>query len=434
MSQSSSSPTRFASWAALALFTVISVFCLVDYFVMGALLNPVKTSLGLTDEQLGRVGLTFTLANIAALPFFGFFGDRYPRKWLILFGLVLWSVATVGSGLSQGLGVLLVWRAIVGIGEGSFRSLAPSWLGDLFGSKFRCIAFALYTGPGPAAYMIAYVFGGEIGEALGWHAAFFIAGIPGLILALLFLFLKEPVRGSADGFATPPPKPTLSDALVLLRDPLYLLIIIGAAAYTFSLGGLSFWGSAYFHRAFGTTNRDATHFFGMGYLFPGAVSTLIGGFIAGWLHGRVRAGYAWWLAGLSLLSFLTIIPALLATNLADAEKWIWIEIIFAVGGSAVTAPLLFETVPISLRASALAGLLVVSGVGGNLLQTWGMGILSDRIGLHNALFAVPTVYLLGTGIWTAVAVLLLRRARAVIPEQSILDEGAQTSIDPVPAL
>ena len=409
-----------AKWVALTLFTLVSMVGLIDFFILGALINPIKTAFTLTDEQLGRIALVYTIANVLTAPIFGFFGDRFSRKWLIIFGLVLWSLATIGGGLSYGLGSLLIWRALVGAGESSLRSLIPSWLGDLFGPKNRGSAFALFTGPGPAAYMIAYVVGGQVGEIYGWHTAFFVAGAPGLLLAVALFFLREPSRGHADGHVTPPAKPTLRDTVTLLRNPNYILILLGQTTYSFSLGGISFWGSAYFHRAFGATNHDATHFFGMGYLYPGVLSTIAGGFAAAWLQRRTRAGYAIWFAAMSALAVVFLIPALLADNIASAEKWIWYEIIFATGGGAVLTPLIFNTVPLPLRATALALFTTFSGVGYTILQTEGMGLISDRYGLHAALFVVPALTSLSVVFWLVLIVRQLRHEKvpAVITVES----------------
>src|SRR5882757_6546729 len=86
--------------STLALFTALSLFCWIDRFIMSALLTPIKTELRLTDEQMGRIELVFTLAYIVSAPVFGYLGDRYKRKWLILLALLIWSVASMGSGLA----------------------------------------------------------------------------------------------------------------------------------------------------------------------------------------------------------------------------------------------------------------------------------------------------------------------------------------------
>jgi MFS transporter, Spinster family, sphingosine-1-phosphate transporter len=412
MSHSTSSTATPTQWYARATLPTLAIFILlyhlaaIDRFAMGALINPIKAALDLTDEQVGRTAGLFTLTNIIAAPIFGFLGDRLPRKWFLLGGLVLWSAATVGSGLSTSFGVLLLWRALVGIGEAGFSSLAPGWLGDVFGPRHRSWIFSLSVGAGTAAFMVTYVAGGYIADHYGWSSAFFIAGAPGLALGLALLLLREPVRGQADGYAEPPKLPTWAETLRLLRSPNYLLIALGGTAYLFSLGGLSFWGSAYFHRDFGVANHEATTFFGIGYLLPGTPATLIGGVVGNWLQRRHRSGFAILMVVVSALAGLTILPALLTSDVHTAEKWILLEIVFATGGLGLANPLLFNAVPVALRNTAVAGIVTASGLGGVILQTQGIGWVSDQIGLHKALFLVPAGYLLSTALW---AVLVLRQ-------------------------
>jgi len=421
-----------ATLPTLVIFILLYHFAAIDRFAMGALINPVKAALGLTDEQVGRTATIFTLANIFAAPLFGFLGDRYRRKWLLLGGLLLWSVATFGSGLAYGFGALLVWRALVGMGEASFESLAPGWLGDMFGARHRSWIFSLSVGAGTSAFMVTYVAGGFMADRYGWHAAFFLAGAPGLLLTLGLLLLREPARGHADGYHQPPRLPTLGETFLLLRNPNYILIALGGTAYLFSLGGLSFWGSAYFHRQYGIANHEATTFFGIGYLLPGTPATLLGGLAGGWLQRRYRAGFSIWMAAVSLLAGITILPALLASDVHTAEVWIWIEIIFATAGLGLSNPLLFEEVPVALRNSAVAGVVAVSGVGGVMLQTQGIGWVSDRVGLHGALFLVPAVYLISTALWLVLALRQhVRKEESPLQVESILAESDEIPELPV---
>jgi MFS family permease len=168
-------------WTTLGLFTLISLVCYVDRFVLGALITPIKTELHLTDEQLGRLNLIFIFAYIIIIPLAGYLGDRLPRKWFIFGSLILWSAASIGSGLATAFGGLLFWRALVGVGEGIFASLSPSWIADLFGPKLRSFAFAMIQSTGQVAAWVAYALGGTIAAIWNWHDAFFVAGIPGLI-------------------------------------------------------------------------------------------------------------------------------------------------------------------------------------------------------------------------------------------------------------
>ncbi len=107
----------------MGLFALLSLVCYIDRFILGALLTPLKSALSLTDEQLGRLNVVFVFAYVGIVPVAGYLGDRYRRKWYVFGALVLWSLATIGSGTAKTYAALLVWRALVGFGEGS----SPVW-------------------------------------------------------------------------------------------------------------------------------------------------------------------------------------------------------------------------------------------------------------------------------------------------------------------
>jgi MFS family permease len=136
-----SDPNTFA-WATLLLFYVIGLIRCVDWCIIGALLTPIKNELQLPDEQLGQVGAVFFVASSFTSPIFGYLGDRFPRKPLMLVALTVWNVAAVGCGLTSSLTILLVGRALVGLGQGCYETLQPGWLGDTFKPRWRSLISA----------------------------------------------------------------------------------------------------------------------------------------------------------------------------------------------------------------------------------------------------------------------------------------------------
>lgn len=390
-------------WSTLGIFTALSMACSIDRFVLGALLTPIKTSLLLTDEQLGRLNVAFTLSTILVYPIFGYLGDHFRRKWLILFGLVLWSFATVGSGLATGLTVLLVWRFLVGLGEGAFYSLAPSWVTDTFERKIRSAAYAVFHSPGQIGAMIALVVGAAIAAKYGWQSAFFVAGIPGFFLAIILIFVKEPTPGASDGHRVAPPKVSLRDSGALFKNTDYQIFLAAYSFHMFSLAGLFFWGPVYLHRQFDVTNVVASSAFGSGFLYAGAPGVYIGGILAGWLFRKTYAGYSLWLLFGEALAGVMLVIALGAGSFDVARNAIWLEMFFAASCTTIAIPLLFETVPVNLRNTALAGASVVSQGITSIFASQGIGWLSDHHGLHQALYLLPAGYFASSALWIVLA-------------------------------
>jgi MFS family permease len=392
-------------WSTLALFTLLALFCYIDRFVLAALLTPIKNDLGLRDEQLGRLNMIFIIAYITVVPLAGIFGDRFPRKWFIFLALVLWSFASIGSGWATALGSLLVWRALVGVGEGIFSTLSPSWIADTFAPRLRSLAFAVFQSTSQIGCMIAYVFGGIAAARWNWHYAFYIAGAPGLLLAFVLIFVREPVRGESDGHATSTAGPTWFQMGALFGTANYLLYLFGYMFRFIAVSGLSFWGPALLHRQFGITNQAATSFFGSAYLFAGAPGVYVAGILVGHLLRRTQAAYALWIFASDLFAGITVTIALLwAPTLNVAEGILLVAIFFAGNSLGIQNPLLFHLVPIALRNTAVSGTMMLATGLSAVFSSELIGLVSDHYGLRNALLLLPAGYFIAAALWAALAV------------------------------
>src|SRR5262249_658135 len=145
-------------------------------------------------------------------PFFGYLGDRFSRKWLIAFGIFVWSLGTVLTGLAQGFLVLLLFRVLVGLGEASYATLSPSLISDPYGPLMGNNTLTIFYVALAVGAAFGYLVGGEVYEHWGWRYAFIWAGLPGLLLALVLLPFEEPRRGQADlANGQSAPKPTGRD-------------------------------------------------------------------------------------------------------------------------------------------------------------------------------------------------------------------------------
>jgi MFS family permease len=400
-------------WTTLGLFTLLSLVCFIDRFITGALLNPIKGEFHITDEQLGRLNLIFIFAYILIVPVAGYIGDRHARKWYIFFSLLIWSVASIGSGWAAGFGTLLIWRAVVGVGEGVFSSLSPSWIADLFGANLRSFAFAVIQSSSQIGAWIAYAGGGAIAAAYTWHHAFFVAGVPGLILALAVIFMIEPKRGSADGYTHAAiEKPSRREILELFRERKYLLYVSGYFFRMMGVTGVFFWGAVFLHRQFGVDNREATSLIGSAYLFAGVPGIFFAGILAGRLARRVRGTYAFWLVGSEILSAVCVSIVLLYIHDLTTAKLLLLGQMFFAGNSwGMINPLLFDFAPIRVRSLAVSTALAFSTAGTALLGNELIGFASDHVGIQKALLLAPAGYLIAAFLWLLLGLDQVRQKR-----------------------
>jgi MFS family permease len=392
-------PRNSENSLSLALFMALALVCWMDRFIIGALVTPIKTQLALTDEQVGRLQVIFTLAFVIAAPVFGYLGDRFRRKSFIFGGIILWSIASVGSGFTVALLPLLLWRGLVGVGEASFHSLSPSWVADLFKPGIRNVIFSMFNSTSKIGATLGVAIGGIIAARHGWQAAFFWTGLPGFALGLLFLLAREPKRGETEGVRTPVVRPTLRQSISIFALPNYLLYILGYMFYMLAIGGLYLWGPAYFHRVYHLSNLAATGFFGLGYTVTGLPGAYIGGFLGSYFQRRSRSAYAFLLTTAMLLVTPVIIGAISTSDETVFRTLIWTEMFLFGLCSATVTTLVFETVPIAFRNVGISGMNVISGGIGGILSAELLGIVSDHYGLRIALYIVPASTFLAAASW-----------------------------------
>ena len=205
------------SWYVLGILVLVYVLNFVDRQILSILANDIKADLGLSDADLGF------LYGTAFAVFYALFGiplgrlaDSWRRVRLMSLGLALWSLMTALSGFARNGMQLTGARIGVGVGEATASPAAYSLIADLFPQRLRATALAIYSsglylGGGLSLLVggliverwnVAYPGGGPLGM-VGWQAAFMAVGLPGLLLALLVMTIREPVRGAIDGLPSP---------------------------------------------------------------------------------------------------------------------------------------------------------------------------------------------------------------------------------------
>jgi MFS family permease len=255
--------TTTAAWFSLAILSGLNLVNYLDRSVMSSVLPPLQKDLSLTDSDAGWAASAFMFGYFLSAPVFGYLGDRMARKYLMLIGVVIWSLATAASGLAHSFTQLFAIRMFVGVGEACFVTMSPSWISDSFASTRRNTALMIFYVAVPFGSAIGYVVGGHFAEHGDWRGAFIYAGLPGVLLALSLLALREPHRGEADGVVPGAvPHPKIGEVVGLLVNCRYNLLIWGYAAQTFAIGGFAFWGPSFLVHIHGMSLGRADAIFG----------------------------------------------------------------------------------------------------------------------------------------------------------------------------
>jgi MFS transporter, Spinster family, sphingosine-1-phosphate transporter len=407
--------------AVLVLLFGINLLNYIDRYVLAGVLPLVgKEFSGISKERLGTLAPAFLVIYLLTSPVFGYLGDRRQRKILVGIGVQLWSLATVGAGLAHSFGQLFVSRMLVGVGEAAYGTTAPTIISDLYPKTSRGRALSLFYVAIPVGSALGYLFGGLLGTRYSWRVAFFVVGLPGLIAGLLAYGMHEPQRGAAEEVEEGQLRRFLSrgvrfaDYLALLRNRSLVLNTLGMTAYTYAIGGISFWMPTYLHEHRHLPLDKANFLFGLATVGTGLVATLGGGTLADRLAPRVRGAY-FWVCGLGML---LAFPAFCLALLAESPSTYWPALIvaelflFANTGPSNTI-LVNVTLP-SLRTTAFAANIFVIHALGDVLSPVIMGAVADRASLQAAFLSTAGIVLLSGVLWLAGAPFLQRDTERVI--------------------
>jgi MFS family permease len=385
----------------LAILSGLNLFNYLDRYVLSSVLAPLQKDLHLSDGQAGRIMTAFMIGYFVTSPFFGYLGDRLPRKWLIAVGIFVWSLGTLLTGFATTFAVLLSYRVLVGLGEASYATISPSLISDEFPPARRNNALTIFYVAIPVGAALGSIMGAQIAAHYSWRHAFIWAGAPGLLLALVLLPFKEPERGSMEGKSAEFAKrPTAADIFNLFRIKDYMLVVLGYTAYTFALGAFGLWGPSFLVRVHDVPVDSAGTFFGAVLVVAGLLGTLIGGFAATQWQKRNPAGYAWTLALSVLLAVPFVVAAFMVSEKSVSMSCLAISMFLLFLCTGPVNTLIIETVPVNLRASAMALSIFMIHLFGDVWSSEIVGRLADHWNdLRKAVLILPVALFIGGLLW-----------------------------------
>jgi MFS family permease len=365
----------------LAILTLIQAFNYVDRVALGVLLQDIKTSLGLSDTQLGL------LTGIAFAAFYATMGipiarwaDRGNRVTIISVTTALWSVGVALCGAASTFFQLLLTRMSVAIGEAGCYPPALSLISDRFPRKDRPRAVGRYMLGIPIAMVIGNFGAGWLNQKYGWRLTFVIIGAPGILLALIaYLTLPEPrlARTSADQEAEPAPATFRETVASLWRNKAFRNLWLCFSVWGFFGNGIQQWQPSFFVRSYGLGTGELGTWLAIIYAF--------GGLIGIWLGGELASRYAPNNERLQLVS-VAVVYSLLAVLYAvlylapNYHMAFSVLAISALIDSATAGPLFAATqtlVPPHMRAMAMALIYFFCNLIGMGLGPLAVGALSD---------------------------------------------------------
>jgi predicted MFS family arabinose efflux permease len=376
---------RYYPRTALLLFTALNLLNYVDRSVLNGVQVRIQEEFRLSNAQTGLLTTAFFWCYMLMAPLMGWLADRYPRKYVIAFGGIVWSGATLLTAFTKNYPELLFRHCVVGIGEASFATIAPTFIVDLFPEEKRGRVMGIFYLAIPVGTALGYGLAGQLEPLYGWKFPFYVAAIPGLVLSLMIFLLKEPERGRQDTIAETPARATVSG---LMTNPAYWTATLGMAAMTFALGGLVVWIPTFLSTLREMTLGHANNVFGVIAAVDGILAALAGGWLGDRLLRRTRTAYYL----VSAASMAIGVPVLVFALRATGRRLIPA---IALGAFLVlfnTAPLntaVLNSVGAHIRGKAIALNIFTIHLLGDAFSPWFIGRIADHSDLETALMTAP---------------------------------------------
>lgn len=431
-------PNQNQAWFALAVLFLINTMNFFDRQIAASVGKPIIDEFKLTDSDFGDMAMAFTLIYAAVGVPLGRLADRGNRSRILSIGVAAWSLFTAAGAAAWNYSSLFAARMLVGVGEASCSPAGNSLLGDLYPANRRARATSVFMLGLPIGIFLSNMFGGIIAKNYGWRRTLLIAAVPGLILAGLAFFIKEPKRGATEAVKIEHEHHTGWEPYRrVLSIPTMWWIILSGALHNFNAYAVNSFMPLYLGRYHGLDVADAGYVSAVVLGAVGVVGLLGGGLAADWARKKSPNGRML----LSAFALLISTPCVyLALNVPKGSLTSFM-ILMGVGWMMIYVyyvtvyPAVQDVVEPSLRGTAMALYFFAMYLLGGAFGAKILGNLSDYFakqamtesgatvmaesfraaGLHSAFYVAPIVSLI-------LAAVLFAGARTVARDMEKLQQ------------
>ncbi|KAK4300445.1 hypothetical protein Pmani_027355 [Petrolisthes manimaculis] len=380
--------------AMIILLCYINLLNYMDRMGVAGVLGDIEECFGITDGQAGLIQTAFVLVYIIMAPIFGYLGDRYSRKMLLLGGITFWCLSTLIGSFMPNYGLFLLFRCLVGVGEASYSTIAPTLISDIFFKDRRSNMLALFYFAIPVGSGLGYIVSSEVSSLFktsdtdyeAWRWGLRVTPVLGFVAVVLIVFVfYDPPRGESDGGRHLKPTTFTEDLVYLFTNKSYVLCTIAFTCVTFAIGALAFWGPLFSELGVkiqtdpNVKEENVYFIFGIVAMAAGLIGVPLGSYIS--QKTRVRIPYADPMVcgcGL-LLSVFLIMAGLLVTENNAIAAFITVffgQVALNLNWAVVSDIIMYITVP-TRRSTAGAFQILISHAFGDAFSPYIIGVVAD---------------------------------------------------------
>ncbi|XP_065092234.1 protein spinster isoform X2 [Ochlerotatus camptorhynchus] len=389
VSSSSTGRVSRTAWFTVIVLSFVNLINYMDRFTIAGVLKDIQDQFQIGDDEGGLLQTVFVLSYMICAPIFGYLGDRYSRKWIMALGVLLWSTTTLLGSFMNSFGWFITFRALVGIGEASYSTIAPTIISDLFVGDLRSKMLALFYFAIPVGSGLGYIVGSETAKFFGsWAYALRVTPILGIVAVVLIALIRDPERGQSEGSHHMEATSYREDIKDIVRNPSFMLSTAGFTCVAFVAGALAWWGPKFIYLGLvsqpgneNITLNDVSYKFGIIAMLAGLVGVPAGSYMARKLRPLYPSCDPMICAGGLFCSSPLIYLALVVTKYSGT--WCFFLVFFAevslnLTWSIVADILLYVVVP-TRRSTAEAFQILISHAFGDAGSPYFVGVISEAI-------------------------------------------------------
>ncbi|XP_067682434.1 protein spinster homolog 1-like isoform X3 [Haliotis asinina] len=422
--------SRVTAYITVATLLVINLLNYMDRYTVSGVLLPLQSFYGIGNSEAGLIQTSFICTYMVFSPIFGYLGDRYTRKYIMAFGIFMWSVFTLSASFigKDSFYAFVLLRALVGIGEASYSTIAPTIIADLFTKGMRTKMLMVFYFAIPVGSGLGYIVGSYVANALhNWQWSLRVTpGLGGVCVILILIFCKEPPRGHSEGGTHLVNTSFFQDVKALVKNTSFMFSTAGFTCVAFVTGALAFWAPTYMTDAIESQSQtvDMSHvslIFGIITVAAGFIGVALGAETAR-RYKKINPRSDPIICAMGLLSSAPFLFfALVLANYSTPATWVLIflgETMLCMNWAIVTDILLYVVIP-TRRSTAEAFQILVSHALGDAGSPYLVGKVSDALStnfhgdpkspsvqflaLQYALYSTAFVCVLGGGFFLATA-------------------------------